>query len=391
MRSDRLLDPIALFAAGLLAMALPACSSTGSGRSMSAEQVAAAVETARAELAEGHTADALERLGEAREAQGLPLELESEVESLLEQAANRRIDELSAGTGGASELEDMLDLELPGPIAVTAGVTGARKRLEGGQPYKAFRLLQKVEQRYPTHHERRAAGEICAQAGLTMSQDKKRFLGFFSDRDEGIEALEWLVVTYPSEPRGDEAYFRLAELYAADRDFDLSVRRYEDLVAYHTRSPLSVEAEARIPRMRLAGLESPEYDRRELLRARSELEAWIQGHGGSELEQQVRLDYGDCLRRLVLSDQGIARFYLRIDQPFGARFHAARALETARLAGDESLSGSSRDLIARADALEEALGAGQQREGFLDRPDAQVKPSEALEVPTTREQGGTQR
>jgi hypothetical protein len=270
-------------------------------------------------------------------------------------------------------------------------VTAARKRLEADKPYKAFRLLQKVEERYPTHHERRTAGQICAEAGLRMAQDKKRFLGLFSNRDEGIEALEWLVVTYPSEPRGAEAYFRLAKMYAEDRDFQLAVRRYEDLVAYHLKSPLAVDAQARIPRMRLAGLESPEYDRRDLLRARSELEAWLRQYAGHELEQRVQRDYGDCLRRLVLSDQGIARFYLRVDQPFGARFHASRALETARRSGDEGLVARSEGLIARADALERELGTGGSREGFLDRPDARLKPSEALETPPTREEERTGR
>jgi outer membrane protein assembly factor BamD (BamD/ComL family) len=371
-----------------LALALStACSSTG-GRRQAPEDVAAALESARADLSAGRTADALETLGAAREAEGLPLELRSELEVLLEEAANRRIDELAAQPGGAGELEDMLDLDLPGPIAVTAGVTAARKRLDAGQPYKAFRQLQRVEERYPTHHERRAAGELCVEAGLVMSRDKKRFLGFFSNRDEGIEALEWLVVTYPSEPRGDEAYFRLAELYAEDRDFILSVRRYEDLVAYHLRSPLAVEAQARIPRMRLAGLESPEYDRRDLIRARAELEAWLERYPGHGLEERVRLDYGDCLRRLVLSDLGIARFYLRIDRPYGARLHAARALETARLAGDGGLEQESGALVARADTLERELGSGAGREGFLDRPDAELAPSGALETPMVREEQG---
>jgi hypothetical protein len=51
----------------------------------------------------------------------------------------------------------------------------------------------------------------------------------------------------------------------------------------------------------------------------------------------VRVDYADCLQRLVRSDLGIARFYRRITQPFGARFHATRALSVARETGNEKL------------------------------------------------------
>lgn len=372
---------------GLALAALAACSSTGSGSDFSAEEVRATIDAAREDQAAGRTQDALERLAEAKHAEGLPLELRSELEAELETVADRRIQELSAGRGGARRLEDMLDMELPGPIAVTAGVTAARKRMEAGKPYKAFRMLQKVEERYPTHHMRRAAGEICAQAGLEMSEDEPSFLGFFSSRDEGMEALEWLVITYPSEPRGDEAFQRLAEMYASDRDYQLSVLRYEGLVANHLDSPLAVEAQACIPRMRLAGLESPEYDRRELNRARRELEGWLELHAGNEGEAMVRLDYGDCLRRLVLSDLGISRFYLRIDRPFGARYHAVRALETARLCGDQPLAQRSEALIARADELERELRAGADREEFQDRPDAELPPAEALQQPITREKG----
>jgi hypothetical protein len=305
---------------GALAFALAlvaACSSTGSGSNMSQEEVTEAIAKAREEQAQGATRDALERLAQAKEAQTLSPELRSELEAQLETVADRRIQELTAGSGGARQLEHMLDLGLPGPIAVTAGVTAARKRLDAGKPYKAFRLLQKVEERYPTHHLRRAAGDICAEAGLKMSEDEPSFLGFFSDRDEGMEALEWMVITYPSEPRSDVAYERLAEMYAADRDYQLSVLRYEGLVANHIESPLWIEAKARIPRMRLAGLESPEYDRRELLRARRELEDWLDTHAGHEGEAMVRLDYGDCLRRLVLSDLGIGSSTCASTSPSG--------------------------------------------------------------------------
>jgi hypothetical protein len=57
---------------------------------------------------------------------------------------------------------------------------------------------------------------------------------------------------------------------------------------------------------------------------------------------------GDCLRRLCDSDLSIAGFYCTVDNPFGARFHAQRAVDEAHEAGDEARA-------QRAQALVDAL------------------------------------
>ena len=67
-----------------------------------------------------------------------------------------------------------------------------------------------------------------------------------------------------------------------------------------------------------------------LLKARFELEEWLRGHAGDSLEERVRLDYTDCLLRLIENDLSVARFYRRIDKQQGARLHAERALADAR-------------------------------------------------------------
>ncbi len=374
----------------VLTLAFASCAILSSdGAPDSAEELPAWLDQARAEALDGHAEEALAKLRSAREVEGLGSELRIEIETLLEEVAAQRIRELEQSPEGASELEDMVSLGLPGPLAVSAGVSAARKYLAAGRPYRSYKLLKELEQKYPTHHERRAAGEILVTAGLRMAAEKPGFLGFFSQNDEGIEALEWLVVTYPSEPRCDEAYFRLAELYAADREFALATVRYEELVEQNYKSSLRVEAEARIPRMRLMGLESPEYDRRELLLARRELEDWLEEHAGNELEPRVRLDHTDCLRRLATSDQVIARFYQRIGQAFGTRIHAQRALETARSIGDQQLVAQSERLLLAAAELSREGETGTEAGRFLDAPEAETAPEQSLPKPIQPEGGGT--
>ena len=311
------------------------------------EDVPAALERAERRFAAGRTGEALEILRQARKVSGLPIEVRGQIDVGIERYADKRIEELSRPGSDPGELADLLELNLPRQLAVTAGVRAARMRLEEGRPYKAFKLIKKVDSQYPLHHERREAGEILARAGLALADDPWSFLGLFRRRDDGIEVLEYLVVNYPSEARCDEAYFKLGVVYAEDGLWDLARQRFEDLVLNYRGSPLAVQAEALIPRMRLLAIQSPEYDRSQLVKARVELETWLERHAGSDLEPSVRIDLADCLQRLVEGDLSIARFYHRVHRSFGARFHAQRALEVADRAGSERLVARAASMLER--------------------------------------------
>jgi hypothetical protein len=159
---------------------------------------------------------------------------------------------------------------------------------------------------------------------------------FFYDRqDDAQEVLEYLILNYPRASRCDEAYATLARIYTDQRNWALAIDRLEKLLLNHPGSPLRPAAQADIPRLRLASIDSPEYDRSAILRATAEFEAWLRAFPGNELESKVRLELADCLRRLSDSDLGIAEFYRRVDNGSGARWHAKRAAEEARRGGDE--------------------------------------------------------
>lgn len=324
------------------------------------EDVPAAVAAARSDLETGRTGDALDRMRSAREVEGLGVDLRDEVEVLLEDCAARRIDELAAPGADPEELAELAKLDLPQQLSVSAGVLAARRFLEEDEPYDAYRTLRDLEIAFPRHHGRAEASAILVEAGMTLARSDAGWW-LWTDRDDGIEVLEFVVLTYPSERRCDEAFFELARAYEEDHEYALAIQRHEELIFSHIDSPLSVESQARIPRLRLVMLESPEYDRKDLLRARSEIETWLATHAGHALEDEVRLDYADCLARLVRSDLGIARFYRRIDQPFGARFHAARARDVARIAGDA-------ELLASAEALLTSLPEVEALPGEIRRP-----------------------
>ena len=61
-----------------------------------------------------------------------------------------------------------------------------------------------------------------------------------------------------------------------------------------------------------------------------------------------RIDLADTLQRLADSDLSIARFYRKVESQAGFEFHARRALETARDAGNSEQVEEAEALLAEA-------------------------------------------
>lgn len=375
----------ARLALAALTTALASCSLFGGSHAYDdPAEVPPALVQAEELFAAGKTAEALDIARAARDTEGLNPDLRDEVERRVERYADRRIRELTE-RGDPGELEDLVDLDLPRQLAVTAGVRGARMYADRGEPDDAYDLIREVDRKYPAHHERVAAGEILSDVGFALSLESRGFWDALSGRPAATGVLEYLVLHYPSARRCDEAYATLARLYAEDRDWRLARERHEDLLLFHPESPYVPVSAANIPHLRLVALDSPEYDRSELVRAREELETWLARYPDHPMAPSVKVDYADCLQRLCQSDLAIAHFYRRIDEPYGARRHGERALETARLSRSVDLTQRAEVFLASVPDVselpqEEFFGTIQSE----DRPDAPI----SAEVPL-RPRGAT--
>lgn len=299
------------------------------------EDVPDAIERAERALERDDTATAIDWLRSASRSTGLTAVDRDRVQILLEKACARHIEVASADPEGADELADLVDVDLPRQLAVEAGLRSAARLIAEDRSLDAFEVLKKLDTKFPMHHERQRAGDLMCDIGLEAIQDGPGFLGFWSTRDEGQAILEYAVLNAPWAKRCDEAYRALYQLYEADHEWDLAIARAEQIVLNHPASPLRAEAQATVPRLRLASIKSPEYDRSAISRARVELVQWLETYAGrSDLEERVRIDLGDALRRLSDNDLIVSRFYERVDNAYGARRHAERAVEEAREAGD---------------------------------------------------------
>ena len=307
---------------------------------------------ARTEIAAGDLEKALDRLIELHQTPSIDPEDRAVAGDLLNSTCVTLIERLLEETR-PSRLKRIFKLEVPPRLRVEAGIAAAEAYLDDDERVKSFRTVREVEDAFPMHHLRMQAGDLLLRGGLSLATDDSVWFLFFSPaKDRAMEVLDYLVLTYPFHPGCDLAYQTLGQLYE-DTGWDYrAIARYEDLVAYHPDSPLAVEVEARIPLLRLAQMDRDDYDRNEVLRARDEAAAWLGRYPEHPLRAEVEAVLGDAARRLVRGDLAVARFYLRVDEGFGARLHAERARREAELLGDADLVAEADGLVADADALE---------------------------------------
>jgi len=329
---------------GPLALALltGACASTtvpGAKRSapefsnLDEAGVRSELEQVRGELEAGDPVTAFEVLRELWKVRNLAPDARSEAEILLEQSALGVIEM----TDSPGRLKALFKADLPGRVRVAFGIAAAQRYLQHGERIDAFKMVEKVDEDFPTHHLRPEAGAVLSEAGLSLARDRGHTMLFFRIRARAPQVLEYMVLNYPLAPKVDEAYAELASLYEEDREWQLAIDRNTELLTYHPDSPLAIGAEAAIPRLRLERIKRYQYDRSEFELAEEELDTWLARHPGDDLEPEVREELTEARRLLAENDLGVAKFYRKIDRAFGAHFHADRALLEARNAQDEEL------------------------------------------------------
>ena len=334
----------------VMALASSACNSSRSRpdvpKQFTAEEVPGAIEQAQAELDEpGGPEIAVERLKTALETSGLEHRLRKRLQSEFEVAVEHRIEVLEAAAEDPEALKELSELEVSRRIAVRAGVAAARIWLAQGERVKCFRHLRSIDERFPLHSQRVEAGALLAEAGLSLAEDKGNYGIFFSYRALAPQILEYLVTEYPSDPHGSQALVTLANLYEQAGELDLAQQRHEDLILYFPEDLKLPDSLAAIPRLRLARLSSPEYDRASMQTARDELELWLGNFPVHPSRPIVESLLYDALGRLADNDLVVARFYRTVGNPTGAEFHARRALATAREARNPAQAEEARELI----------------------------------------------
>ncbi|HEX6884821.1 MAG TPA: hypothetical protein VF530_15710 [Planctomycetota bacterium] len=309
-------------------------------------------------VAAGDYEAALDHLEAVHEVSGLEPDVRAREQVLVDRAAEGRFVELA--DADSDELEEIFDSDLPERVRARAGVLTAERLLAEERRIRAYRMVKKVDEAIPGHHERVRAGDVLARAGLSLIADERRYNLLFRYRSRGIQVLEYMVLRYPLEPRCAEAFYALSQAYEHDGNLDDAITRTEDLLLYHPESAFAAAASARLPYLRLGRMGRDDFDRGELLKARAELASWLVRHPGHELAPWVRELQHECLARLARSDLYLADYYRKTRAPAGERLHAERALALAREAGLAAEEAAARAHLTRLDPPPAADEAGSR-------------------------------
>ena len=229
-----------------------------------------------------------------------------------------------------------MGVDIPRQLAVEAGLRSAQLLFRAEERMAAYRLIKRMDSKFPQHHERNAAGALLGEIGFNLAEDEGSYGLIFKYRNLAGEVLEYLVMNYPSHPGGDQTLWMLGTLYQEQRELDLAIEKHQDLLLWFPTSSLAPLAQARIPHLRLMIHGDPKYDRATLVQAHGELQDWLNEHSGHESEAVVRSDMLDTTRRLADSDLILAHFYATLGSAEGVQLHARRALAEAREGGDPS-------------------------------------------------------
>lgn len=329
------------------------------GTDLSEDAVDEQIQIGRDELAQGLVWEAARRSLRLFEETRLDSDRGNATMQLMVEAFDAGI----ANATKPSQLDRFRSNRLPRTVRAMRTIGKARLLLDRGSPQLAFEEVVELERTFPSHHLAREAADLVHEAATQLRERDSSFWIFWSDVGRADIAYNYLVIQDPTHPRCDEAYWRMAQFDVRKRRYADSIESLADLVLFYPNSPYAIDAEAQIPRLRLADQARIDFDIGSLDRSLAEIRSWLDRHGRSGIDEgrdaliaEMRDLEVESLRRLARSDLVVARYYDTLHESFGAHQHAARALDYARQAGLQ-------DEIASAQALveEHLAGAGEVR------------------------------
>lgn len=220
--------------------------------------------------------------------------------------------------------------------------------------WAAFATLRDFPRLYPLSVYLPRAEWLTYRAGAELAASGWTVLGIVSDLDDAIVVLDHFLIYFPRSRYTLDAYRILGEAAYLDRDYQGAIQRYEEL-----RQRVTQREEADRVWIDLAGhriamsyfrmCQGPDYDAEGLERAQAELVGYLEsGSTNAEFVDEARASLTTVLQWIEEKRLRIARYYLTIEKPKGAR----RQLEALLADPQSQRQDEARELLATVEALE---------------------------------------
>lgn len=215
----------------------------------------------------------------------------------------------------------------------------------------AFEVLRDFSRSFPTSEYRERAEALQYEAGRRLAASGWTFLGLVSDLDQARRVLEHFLTAYPRSKFLPDVLRILGEAAYVSEDYELAIDRYSQLAQKSPGGAWADLAAFRIAMSHYRRLEGPDYDAAAMERTRKELAGYLATDTTNEAHlAQARQALAQVLLWREQKDLRIARFYITIAKPVGARLQLERILSQP----DARLRDQAAELMRQVEALERA-------------------------------------
>lgn len=187
----------------------------------------------------------------------------------------------------------------------------------------AFAKYRLLLENFPLTRHREDTEKAIYQIATQWSLRGGSFLGtgWFSDRDDALKALTYLVDYAPRSPFADDALRLSGIIQFQDRDFEDAISTFERILQGYPESIWCDFAEYHIALSYLRRVRRPTTDRDGLLEAETRFRDYLARRSEGAFRAQAETGRAEALERLAESSFEIGNYYRRIGEPLGARYH----------------------------------------------------------------------
>ncbi len=249
-------------------------------------------------------------------------------------------------------LEKVDDSSFKGEELARYMVLLATARTDLGKFWDAYLALEEFPRKFPTSRYRATAARLEYNAGKQLAGTGWTFLGMFSDLSDATKILEHFVTYYSRSQWLPDALRILGEAAYQQRAYDVAIERFQELAQRSPGSAWSDLASYRIALANFRLIEGPDYDAGQMERARRELTGYLQSDTTNEkFLSNARAALSTVLRWQERKEIQLAKFYVTVGKPRGARLHLQRVLDKP----DPSFADEARGLLRKVEQLEQQL------------------------------------
>jgi outer membrane protein assembly factor BamD (BamD/ComL family) len=220
-----------------------------------------------------------------------------------------------------------------------------------------------------------------------LEGNQSAFFGIFSNRSKGLEILDYLVETFPSAERADDAKWLVARYHVDDENWEKAVPVFDFLTKQYKQSEWYPAARYFSAYCRYRRVKGDFYDPRMIEDARKGFAEYVAEHPNGEWRGQAETIIAELDATAAERMFKVGEWYVDQDKPYSARFYFLRVkqLWPGTDAARRAEAAYAEVALAEPETPEEELRLREEWEAKNAAAPAPVAPAAPESAPASRE------